>query len=204
MRETYNLGNGIDKWFARFVLCFKPENERSGWLTSKGLHCCEDQSIGTFSCRGEWEVTEDKGEKKRLPARKVTKNDFDSVRLAFRNSTSHFHSLLSKFNFLNDKIKVSVTSLLVHLNNALLTRSENNQLGLAVTGVSGKQKNARMAIGREMTPLMTVAPSKKLGVREGTGPKKLTKKPSPSSETSVTIKAIINSSLQESTEDWCD
>ena len=37
--ETCNLGNAVDSWFVRFVMRFKPENERSGWLTSKGLHC---------------------------------------------------------------------------------------------------------------------------------------------------------------------
>jgi hypothetical protein len=38
--ETYNLGDGIDRWFAGYVVCFKPENEGGSWLTSKWLHCC--------------------------------------------------------------------------------------------------------------------------------------------------------------------
>jgi hypothetical protein len=38
--KTCNLGNGIDRFFAWLIVCFKPKNERSGWLTSKGLHCC--------------------------------------------------------------------------------------------------------------------------------------------------------------------
>jgi len=39
-----------------------------------------------------------------------------------------------------------------------LTRSENNQLGFAIPGTSGKKKYAKPAIGREMTPLITTSP----------------------------------------------
>jgi hypothetical protein len=39
----------------------------------------------------------------------------------------------------------------------LLTRSVNSQLALTFPGVSGRQKYARMATGRDITPLITFA-----------------------------------------------
>jgi hypothetical protein len=83
----------------------------------------------------------------------------------------------------------------------MLTRSENNQLGLAVPGVSGKKKYARMAIGREMIPLMTVV-TQSINLRRIDSGASLTEKPSPPSETSVSIQRVVDTGLQESTEDW--
>jgi len=37
----------------------------------------------------EWERTEYKSEENRLPAREVTEDSFDAVRLAFRNSANY-------------------------------------------------------------------------------------------------------------------
>jgi hypothetical protein len=87
-RKTYDLGNGIYKWFARFVVCFKPENKRSEWLASKGLHCCEAK-LGHHHVKGHKGHTEDKSEEKGFPAREVTENSFDGVRLAFRNPANY-------------------------------------------------------------------------------------------------------------------
>jgi hypothetical protein len=39
--------------------------------------------------KGRRELTENKGEEKRLPAREVTENSFDSVRLAFWSSAHY-------------------------------------------------------------------------------------------------------------------
>lgn len=61
-----------------------------------------------------------------------------------------------------------------------------------------------MAIGNEMMPLMTVAQSmRRSNVMKDSG-KKLTKEPSPSGKTSVTVESIVDTGLQKSTEDWRD
>ena len=87
--ETYDLSNGIDNWFARFVVCFQPENERGGGLTSERLYCYVEVNKGSTSlCLGRKELTENKGEENRLPAQEVTKNNFGGVRLAFRHSAN--------------------------------------------------------------------------------------------------------------------
>ena len=74
---------------------------------------CRLTKFAHYHVKGRRELTEDKGEENRLPAREVTENSFDGIRLAFRNSANPRHPLPSKLDFLNDKTSVSYFSLFI-------------------------------------------------------------------------------------------
>lgn len=71
------------------------------------------------------------------------------------SGTRPARDILSFASSISWRTVMSVNSPCFFKDVAILTLSEKSQFGLAVPGVSGKKKYARIAIGREMTPLMT-------------------------------------------------
>jgi hypothetical protein len=125
------------------------------------------------------EFTENQSEENSLPARKVTENYFGGVRLAFWSSANYWHSLPRKFDF--------------PLREQPVRFRGARGVGQAEVSEDGDWEGNN-----------TVDDCKTLEREEWTVLKNLTKEPSPACQTSVAIERVINSSLQESTEDWCD